>query len=263
MWYIARGIDCVCGVDSPWSATLSSLSTQRGNMLIRIAVAVTCAASLGAQSWFDAPRVFDQYAGDVRAVGDFDRDGSLDLLRFYATASATPLFGLGRTAFQPGPVHSLALNTAQLVKVADFDGDQQPDLLTSANTSYFAGPGLLFHRGLPGGNFAAPLFYSLPWWPESIVVGRGNGDALPDLAVCVRAAGGPAPTVRWLFGTQGQAPVMQAPFVFSSLFLPGSMAAFDRDGDGDDDLAIANGNGTLLLLTTQAGAMTASGSQCH
>jgi len=92
-----------------------------------------------------------------------------------------------------------------------------------------------------------------------MVVGRGNGDALPDLAVVVPAASSTGPTVRWLLGTPSQPPVMQPAFTFATNFFPASMAAFDRDGDGDDDLAVAGNNPSVMLLATQAGASTANG----
>ena len=217
-------------------------------------------AGLTAQTSF-RPRVFDAYAGKLRAVADVDLDGSPDLLRFYGSPgywqSVTPLLSLGTQAFAPGPTTPLADNTASLVQIADFDGDLRPDLVTSTNQLYAAGIGMLFHRGLPGGAFAPPVHIPLPLLPQAIVLGHANSDGLADLAILSGNAG--SWTVRWLLGVSGQAPAAQPPCQMTVPAVYAGLTAFDRDGDGDDDLVTNQTGIQLVLLDTQAGAVAVHG----
>ncbi|HKB15821.1 MAG TPA: hypothetical protein VKF62_07135, partial [Planctomycetota bacterium] len=74
------------------------------------------AAPAAAQKWFDAPLVVATPPDEVRARGDLDGDGDVDLLRFYGATSSgiwiscTALLNDGTGRFSPGPTTPLPQN---------------------------------------------------------------------------------------------------------------------------------------------------------
>jgi hypothetical protein len=117
------------------------------------------------------------------------------------------------------------------VAVADFDGDNDPDLAVS-NASV---PGkVMILLGGVGGNFGAPTAYGVGKGARGVAVADFDRDGIRDLAVTNELSG----TVSVLlgradgtFGSQTQYPAGTE---------PRSVVVADFDGDGDKDLAVAD-----------------------
>ena len=234
-------------------------------MLLRCLALAALASSSTAQiqlGTFEPPWMLGPGIGELRAVADLDGDGDLDLLWMYGSStggvwqSMTPWLNLGNRVFVPGAAQPLPAGVGPYHFLGDFDGDQKADLITSANLYFPGGHGLLFFRGLPGASFAAPVHVALGNFPLGIVRGRGNTDAIPDLALMYHQGAG-IYRVGWLFGQSGQTPALQPLLALTGG--PDSLSVFDLDLDGDDDLAVTVGGNPVDLFMNQNGVMSAAG----
>ena len=114
-------------------------------------------------------------------LGDFNRDGKLDLVtvgQFGSASEAGVLLGNGDGTFQAARNFGAGTNPIS-VAVGDFNGDGRPDLAVanygSDSVSVLTGNG--------DGTFQAALNYGAGSNPYSVAVGDFNGDGKPDLAV--------------------------------------------------------------------------------
>jgi hypothetical protein len=114
------------------------------------------------------------------AVGDFDRDGKLDVA--FADEGLTILKGNGDGTFKApvAPMHPG--NTSTDLKVGDFNGDGKLDLVTAG---VFTGANLQVLLGNGDGTFANAGSLVNQVGGVSVVVSDLNGDTRPDLAGCV------------------------------------------------------------------------------
>ena len=113
------------------------------------------------------------------AVGDFNRDGNMDMVTVDNTSNTASVFlGNGDGTFQPRVPYAVG-NKPQNAVVADFNGDGYLDIVVSNQDS--VNVTLLLGRGdgtfQSGGNYPAGAF------PENLATGDVNGDGTPDLAV--------------------------------------------------------------------------------
>ncbi len=170
-------------------------------------------------------------------VGDFNRDGRLDLATantFTDSEDVSVLLGQGDGTFQAQQRFPVGRGPRALV-VGDFDDDGRPDLATanggSADVSVLLGQDDRQGAGLFQAQRRAPVGIS----PSAIVVGNFNGDGRLDLAV----ANADSSDLSVLLGLGNG--TFQNPKQFAVGSGPTAEAVADLNGDGRLDLANANG----------------------
>jgi hypothetical protein len=177
-------------------------------------------------------------SADGVAVGDFNRDGKLDLVvTNYGANTVSILLGNGDGTFQAH--QDFAANSSpESVAVADFNGDSKPDLVVTDR-----GGGVSVLLGNGDGTFGAPVTYAAGPQPFDVAVADFNRDGRPDLAVADRG-GGVSVLLGHGDGTFGPA------VTYAAGTNPWSVAAADLNGDGVPDLAVANNgsNNVSVLL---------------
>jgi len=173
-------------------------------------------------------------------VGDFNKDGKLDLVANSDTGSHTVelLIGNGDGTFQP-PVSLKAGAVPISVAAADFNLDGNLDLAVAnygSNTiSVLLGNG--------DGTFRPPLNTPAVFRPTFVIAGDLNGDGKPDV-VATNHAGD---TISVLLGNGDG--TFQPPVSYLVANAPDSIAIADFNGDGHPDLAVAcYFNSAVLVL---------------
>lgn len=198
------------------------------------------------------------------AVGDFDRDGNLDLAAADGTW-ATVLLGDGEGAFEA--TYLGGNDGVESVAAGDFNGDGLLDLgMTSNYPGYYGGSDGYAEVWLGNGDGTfseqpniTPLGGTSSWFSGAVAADI-NGDNFDDFVTVLNSARrGDPDGVYVLFG--GSAGELQGPYFFStggedSL---GPVAAGDLDADGDIDLVKASAGATKLhvLLGDGAGGFSA------
>ena len=167
------------------------------------------------------------------AVGDFDRNGALDLVTANITSGTLSLLlGNGDGSFRPRV--DLAVGAApRAVAVGDFNGDGRLDVATAQQLSNTVSV-LLGHGD---GTFARPLVFATgghDFTPSSMAVGDVNGDGRADLVInSIGGEDSPVSQLGVLLGNGNgtfRAPILQSP---------------DTGGDGDVALGDFNHDGRL------------------
>ena len=203
--------------------------------------------------------------GAVSAVGDFNRDGNLDVIvNTSPPGGSALLLGNGTGGFTVSLNIPFVAGPINAVAAADFNGDGILDLATASTT----GIQVLLGDGSGGFNQApgSPITL-LPFTgpgAESLAAGDFNGDGIQDLAVQFGLGG----NFTVLLGN-GSGGFTQPPGGLIAKGVGGSFAVADFNGDGRPDLAALNPtNVTVLLgalapttsvLTTTSPATIASG----
>ncbi|MGN7402697.1 FG-GAP-like repeat-containing protein [Cytobacillus praedii] len=146
-------------------------------------------------------------------------------------------------SFQTSTFLSGSVGPVNLV-VADFNGDGNPDLAitnqTSANISVFLGNGSGGFAPAPGSPFSSSGLS-----PDSIISDDFNGDGFPDLAV----VNGIGNTVSVFLGNGTGTFALAPGSPFSSAGLSASdIASADFNGDGIPDLAVSNQDGNVAVF---------------
>jgi FG-GAP-like repeat len=196
---------------------------------------------------FQAPNNFGTaYQGptDLEAV-DVNRDGNVDLVAAngnYGGNSVTVLLGNGAGAF--GPVKSYAAGfTPYGLAVADFNGDDIPDVLTadSGIAGKFETVSLLTGNG-DGTLRAAPNLFVF----GKPAIADFNGDSKPDVATYFYRAD-PYFTGVGLYLNNGDGTFGDLQYAFPE-FRAGGFIPRDLNGDGKVDLAALTADGFSVIL---------------
>jgi hypothetical protein len=113
------------------------------------------------------------------AVGDFNRDGKLDLaVANFTGDTVSVLLGNGDGIFQAALTYRAGIEPSSVV-VGDFNGDGIPDLVVC--DAYSNNASILLGKG--DGTFTLPLIYLVGRGPTGVAVGDFNGDGRLDVAV--------------------------------------------------------------------------------
>ena len=171
-------------------------------------------------------------------VGDFNRDGKLDLATANSTANTISiLLGNGDGSFR-SPTQQTAGNYPFTVAVGDLNGDTNPDLVVGNTIS--ANFGIYLGRG--DGTFQPPAMYVPPSGANAsgIALGDFNGDGRLDLA----SAG----TRLAVYLGNGDG-TLAAPSLLTAGQKTNSVAVGDVNGDGFLDLVVGNyDSGSVSVL---------------
>lgn len=189
---------------------------------------------------------------DSVAVGDFNRDGMLDIaVSYLQDNNVQVLFGAGNGSFSPSGTYAVGSQPFWIAS-GDFNGDGYPDLVTT-NTNVAGTAGtvsvLLNNKN---GTFASAATYTVGKQPYQVAVGDLNGDGHPDLAVTNYGAN----TVTILLGSASGTFTVQ-PTTLATCATPYGVAIGDFKHDGFPSVAVScyttsqlevfpnNGNGTF------------------
>jgi YVTN family beta-propeller protein len=189
------------------------------------------------------------------AVGDFDRDGMLDLAVVnMADNTVTILRGSGDGAFTPFAGGPLAVEPNVLSLVAgDFNGDDRLDLATAS----FLSGNVTVMLGNGSGGFSAAAGGPLPAGPglQALATADLNRDGKLDL-VCL----GDDSVGIFLGDGSGAFTTPHGPIAAGKGSRPVSAVISDLDGDGKLDLAVLNSgtNNVIVLLGDDTGNFTPS-----
>ncbi|MEO6079218.1 MAG: FG-GAP-like repeat-containing protein [Steroidobacteraceae bacterium] len=203
-------------VASSWSNIVVSLRT--GNGAFGSGTVITVDAS-----------------SDLPRLGDFDRDGNLDML-VRNTSNVVLVRGNGAGGFPTQTNFAIVDPQPGALAIGDFNGDTFLDYALPSRS----GNSVAIRLGNGAGNFGASNNFAAGQSPQAVEVGEFNGDGNADLVVR-RTAG-----ISVLLGNGSGA--FNAPIDFALANAPLSLAITDLDNDGDQDLAIAAGVPTLAIL---------------
>jgi len=186
-----------------------------------------------------------------QTVGDFNRDGILDIAEIVGTfpdLQLQILLGKGDGTFQTGASYPGFNSSAPLIFAPDLNGNDKLDLvvLQLVNTPQGVGTVTVL-LGNGDGTFGAPTNYLSSSSLAAGALADFNGDGKLDLMLASSTSTVPSTTI--LLGNGDG--TFQAPFVLPIL-ANGSVAAGDFNNDGKLDLAVAvdtsAANGVFVLL---------------
>jgi hypothetical protein len=197
------------------------------------------------------------------AVGDFNRDGKLDLVvtAFASLFDASKgyvdvLLGNGDGTFTVASTTPINSDNPSSVAVADFNGDGNLDVVAGNNSR---GTQVSLLSGGGDGNVQETAEPNLGIsFPASIVVADFNNDGIPDLAAAgvSFASGSIQGAVGFALGNGDG--TFQAPQILTSTGFPGALAVGDFNRDGNLDIVTANGGSVNVFLGNGKGAFQAA-----
>jgi hypothetical protein len=177
---------------------------------------------------FGVTNFFGVISPEALAIGDVNGDEINDIVVTCGVGRVAVLRGAGNGLLISPTYYQAGGSTGRMISIADFNGDQVPDL---ALPNYSNAAVLL---GLGDGTFGSADFYDAGE-PEAIAVGDLDGDHNLDLVVPDTDPG--AYAVRLLFG-RGDG-TFRVGETYDAVYSPGSVAIADLNGDQALDLALA------------------------
>jgi FG-GAP-like repeat/Divergent InlB B-repeat domain len=192
------------------------------------------------QQFLVAPHYAAGGSSYVAAVGDFNKDGKLDVVAVSSVGNVVSvMFGKGDGTFQPNVDYGVGANPYAVV-VGDFNGDGNPDLAVTSfggmcSSQCESTVSILLGNG--DGTFRPRMdFATGGLTPFSIAAADFNGDGKLDLVI----ANGQAPSnaISLLFGNGDG--TFQPPVNYMANASPGPVAVGDFNGDGKPDLAVVS-----------------------
>jgi FG-GAP-like repeat/FG-GAP repeat len=209
------------------------------------------------------------YLGTAVAIGDFNRDGILDLaVSNYCTSGVgtncangevSVFLGRGDGSFKsPVSYSPRGCGAVVAVAVADLNGDGNPDLALADNCT--SGEVIIL-LGNGDGTFQAPQSYaSGAFIATSVAVGDFNGDGKIDLAVGHVTANGTVSTgvVSVLIGN-GDGTLQTARIYATGIGSAASVTVADVNQDGKLDLVVAVAGSGLGRSSGQVSALLGRG----
>jgi FG-GAP-like repeat len=190
---------------------------------------------------FQAPLFFDTGVSSRRgkrslAIGDFNGDGSQDLVATNVTSFVSVLLGNGDGTFQAPLIFNAGGSgptTVYSLGAGDFNNDHVQDLAVGTDLP-FGGLSVLLGNG--NGTFRMPSFFGLGsgYGIGSIAVGDFNSDGIHDL---ILGAAGPRSTGLWVLVGNGDA-TFQTPVNVGVGSSGASFAIGLLSGDGRPDIAV-------------------------
>jgi FG-GAP-like repeat/FG-GAP repeat len=190
------------------------------------------------------------------AMGDFNRDGLLDLaVANHGSHDVSVLLNQGHGTFTAAVSYG-SVTTPNAIAVGDLDGDGWPDLVVADAT--LGSQNLSVLRNSRDGTFPTSYLVSVGTAQSSVVVGDLNGDGNLDLAI----TGFGSQDVRVLLNN-GDGTFAGPPAIYFNPLDPISVTLADLNGDGWPDLIagqLAGVSSTIsVLLNTGNGSFSAAG----
>jgi len=176
------------------------------------------------------------------AVGDFNRDGKLDLAVTNNTDNTVSvLLGKGDGTFQAHADYATGASPKQVV-VGDFNGDGKLDLaITNAASNTMS---VLLGNG--DGTFQPHVDYATPVRPQWLVVADFNNDGKLDLATANYGPDYSEGSVSIFLGNGDG--TFQPQKAYDAGVNPFGIMAGDFNRDGKPDLAVVDNNGSFGVL---------------
>ena len=196
------------------------------------------------------------------AVGDWNRDGKLDVVTCNDGETVTVLLGDGRGGFAPAPGSPLRA-AAHLIAVGDVNKDKNPDLALTHHDSF----GVMVFLGAGDGRFApAP---GSPFAAHQGAKAHNHGLALSDLNrdgnLDITTSNQDDNSVSVLLGDGrgGFGPAAGSPFAVGRAPYPHAVG--DVNGDGNLDIATPNvgSNNVTVLLGDGRGGFKPTANSPH
>jgi FG-GAP-like repeat len=193
------------------------------------------------------------------AVGDFNRDGRPDVAAAgteFLVGAATEngcvavLLGNGDGTLAASRQLHVGINPSATV-VADFTGDNVPDLAVAFNDVQFSGVSIF--PGLGAGAFGDGLRTVPVAGPTGLATADFNGDGKPDLAVGTNTG------VKIALGNGDLGGTFGTPVAYPTGLTANAqvrwVAAADFDGDGKPDVILATDSGVSVFLGNGDGTL--------